>query len=420
MSRFRRFDIVERSLNGVSIFTPPRSLLLRRPFPSFPVVEEEDELVDLLDFCHPSPVLFDEFDAIADVLQIQETPVKITTLRVNDGVGIGELWLEKLSDRVSDLELGLENLLREEKARKKKIVQRKYSWLAEVETPDADRKLKWTAEIKDDGKGGETGSRLKKSYKWTAEVKGKKSRGYSPIDRSYTVTVSNGDSSSDSEEETEKTKKKKNKDEKVKEKEKCKLKRSAPRVVEIDEHIDHGAIVLKQVFAKRMEKRRGKRKDLSAEDAAMAIQLGFRAYMIRRSQALRALRELAIAKSKLKKIRASFSNFSYRRRLSHNAEERQRFSEKIIVLLLTVDAIEGADLMVRAAKKLMVDELEAMLDVVDPHPPGKSWSVKRRRTFDMPDRVVEEELLAASVAEVVRMLDDEPTSAGDETFEACL
>lgn len=79
---------------------------------------------------------------------------------------------------------------------------------------------------------------------------------------------------------------------------------------------------------------------MSPQDAALLIQLTFRAYLIRRSKALRALRELAIAKSKLKEIRALFNNFSYRRQVARDAEERQRFSEKIIVLLLTVDAIE--------------------------------------------------------------------------------
>lgn len=72
----------------------------------------------------------------------------------------------------------------------------------------------------------------------------------------------------------------------------------------------------------------------------MMIQITFRAYLIRRSQALRALRDLAVAKTKLKEIRALFNNFSYRQKVSRDAEERQRFSEKIIVLLLTVDAIE--------------------------------------------------------------------------------
>lgn len=55
---------------------------------------------------------------------------------------------------------------------------------------------------------------------------------------------------------------------------------------------------------------------------------------------LHGLREVAIAKAKLKEIRALFSNFSYRRRIENNAEERQRFSEKIIVLLLTIDVLE--------------------------------------------------------------------------------
>lgn len=68
----------------------------------------------------------------------------------------------------------------------------------------------------------------------------------------------------------------------------------------------------------------------------------------------------------------------------------------------------------RAAKKSMVDELEAMLDVVDPQPPGKSLSIKRR-TFDMPDGVNSKEI-AEGVAQVVQMIDNDLTS----TFEACL
>lgn len=183
------------------------------------------------------------------------------------------------------------------------------------------------------------------------------------------------------------------------------------RIVEIeeDEEADQGAIVLRQAFAKRAAaKRKGKKKELSYQDAAIMIQVSFRAYLIRRSQALRALRELAVAKAKLKELRALFNNFTYRRRLTLNAEERQKFSERIIVLLLTVDAIEGADVMVRAAKRSMVDELEAMLDVVDPQPPGRSLSM-RRRTFDMPDGIIQKEI-AAGVAQVVQMLNEEEES----------
>lgn len=104
----------------------------------------------------------------------------------------------------------------------------------------------------------------------------------------------------------------------------------------------HLTISLK-AFAKRVGavvRNKGKKKELSPQDAAMMIQMTFRAYLIRRSQALRNLRELAVAKAKLKEIRALFNNFSYRRHVAQDAAERQRFSEKIIVLLLTVDAIE--------------------------------------------------------------------------------
>lgn len=71
--------------------------------------------------------------------------------------------------------------------------------------------------------------------------------------------------------------------------------------------------------------------------------------------------------------------------------------------------------MVRAAKRSMVDELEAMLDVVDPQPAGRSLSM-RRRTFDMPDGVIQKEI-AASVSQVVQMLDDEKSG---NSFEACI
>ncbi|KAL0356474.1 UNVERIFIED_CONTAM: BAG family molecular chaperone regulator 7 [Sesamum radiatum] len=362
MSRFRRFEIIEHSppyfLKETSIFSPPRTLLLNPPFPSFPIVEDE---LDLLSFAPNPPLLLDDFDTITDLIQIEESPFHTSTRSVTRRVGLGELYLQTLSDRVSALELGFNRLVREEEGKKKKVGERKYTWTAEIKSPEKDRKYKWVAEIKD-GKNEKKGP--EKCYKWTAEIKRKGGESL-PIEQTYTIKVSSGDSSSESE---EKTKKKK-----------CERERERERV-----------------FEKRVEKKRGKRKELPPQDAAALIQKTFRAYLIRRSQALRALRELAIAKTKLKELRALFNNFSYRRRLAREAEERQRFSKKIIVLLLTIDAIEGADLMVRAAKKSMVDELEAMLDVVDPQPTGKSLSM-RRRTFDMPDGVINKEL-AAGVA----------------------
>ncbi|KAL9237060.1 hypothetical protein vseg_011649 [Gypsophila vaccaria] len=71
--------------------------------------------------------------------------------------------------------------------------------------------------------------------------------------------------------------------------------------------------------------------------------------------------------------------------------------------------------MVRAAKRSMVDELEAMLDVVDPQEPGAGRSLSmRRRTFDMPSGAIQKEI-AGGVAQVVQMLDEEHA-----TFEACV
>ncbi|KAI4324900.1 hypothetical protein MLD38_030343 [Melastoma candidum] len=241
---------------------------------------------------------------------------------------------------------------------------RKHEWTAEIEGVDVDWKYKLKAEIKPGKeKGGE-------SFKWVTEVK-EKGKGR---ERTYTWTESYGGE----DKKEKKDKEKKGKKEKGLE---CRT-----RLVEIEEpEDDRRAVVLKQAFARRtgaIRIARGK-KELSPPDAAATIQISFREYLIRRSQVFRALRKLAVAKTNLKEMRALFNNFSYRRHVSHDAEERRRFSENIIVLLLTVDAIEGMDLMVRAAKKTIVDELEAILDVVDPQPAGRSLSTRRTTSMSL-------------------------------------
>ncbi|KAL6526931.1 hypothetical protein OROGR_016021 [Orobanche gracilis] len=416
MHRFQRFNIVEHrpsfSVEETSIFTPPKTLFQSPCFRSFPIFEDElDHTVDLVSFPHPIPTLFDEFDPLSFTAlnQIEKTSSRTSTRHLTRRVGPGELHLQTLCDRVSSLELDLERLLSEKRARKKKIGERKYTWTTEIERPKETLKYEWMAEIKD-GKSEKKG--LEKSYKWTAQIKGKGSK-YLPTEQTYTVKVQSRDSSSESEYETEKKKDKK-RSEKVKEKGKSAM-GSTARIVEIEEPSGNGDIILRKIFARRLEKIKGKRNELSPQDAAALIQMSFRSHLIRRSQDLRALRELAVAKNKLRGIRASFNNFSYHRRLSINPEERQRFSEKIIVLLLNVDAIEGFDLMVRAAKKSMVDELEAMLDVVDPQTATRPMLVKRRK-FDMPDGVIDKEL-ADGVAQMVQILDQVPS--GSDSFEAC-
>lgn len=399
MRRFRKVELLEP-------YYPPVLVRETSIFPSF----VEDEVHDLssaldffnpaLDFFNPSPTPFEIFDSVTDLVRIDQTPSFYSYKRIQRRTA-PELSVQTLCDRVSLLESRFDRLL----SARVDGGDRKYTWTAEIEGGAVDRKYKWTAEIKKGKKKKEEEKKVDKSYKWTAKIKGKDDES-----RTYTFVASTVDAG-------EGSKSEKKEKEKKKEKKKCE---SATRVVEIEEPAaDHGAVVLRQAFAKRfgsVRNNKGKQKELSPQDAAMMIQITFRAYLIRRSQALRALRDLAVAKTKLKEIRALFNNFSYRQKVSRDAEERQRFSEKIIVLLLTVDAIEGADLMVRAAKRSMVDELEAMLDVVDPQPAGRSLSMMRRRTFDMPDGVIQKEI-AAGVSQVVQMLDDEKSG---NSFEACI
>ncbi|KNA17804.1 hypothetical protein SOVF_076240 [Spinacia oleracea] len=383
---YRKYEIIEHSspcfITETSIF-PPKSLSLNPFFPPSLICDDEPT--------------FSPFDLV----QIESSfPLCTTYKRVVRRVDPVESYLKVISERVSSLESKFDKLLlskeKEKKAKqqqeqKMRQVDRKYSFTAEIKG-EVEKKYKWTAEIEgDDDKKGKKGER---KYQWMTEVKGKEDE-----KRIYTWKATIGGD-------------KKKKIESGKKKEKGS---SAARIVEIEETSDHRAVVMRQAFAKRSTNDKGKRKELSPYDAAALIQWTFRAYLIRRSKALRALRELAVAKTKLKELRALFHNFSYRSRVSRDAEERQKFSEKIIVLLLTVDAIEGVDLMVRAAKRSMVDELEAMLEVVEPQPQpdGRSLSM-RRRTFDMPSGTIQKEI-AEGVAQVVQMLDEE-----NGTFEACV
>ncbi|GLJ46480.1 hypothetical protein SUGI_0979580 [Cryptomeria japonica] len=163
---------------------------------------------------------------------------------------------------------------------------------------------------------------------------------------------------------------------------------------------------IQSVFARKRAaaaQEKGKQKELSPMDAALIIQARFREYLVHRSQTLRSLRDLAVAKAKLKELRCLFTNYAYRRHLCRDTEEKQRFSEKIIVLLLTVDSIQGSDHLVREARRSMIQELESMLDTIDPQ--SSKDSISKRR-FDLPEQEPVHKEMEMEVAEVVGLLDE--------------
>ncbi|KAK1604408.1 hypothetical protein QYE76_028081 [Lolium multiflorum] len=306
--------------------------------------------------------------------------------------------LHDLTDRVAALELAALAARAPQPARRKYTYAatspggRKVKWTAEEKPRTGHRALKWEAELAsphDDGfdrkwrwetKSGKAG---KAKTKWGTEIKGKGC--LEPWSHAYAWEEDFSGSDDDEEDEPERKPEKKKKEIKgpaAKEDKKDKKKTTkCVRIEEIPEDNTAGCDAIRKAFAMGNDK--GKAKELSPQDAALLIQMNYRAHLAHRSQVLRCLRDLAVAKAKLKELRSLFYNLNYRRRCSHDHEERQRFSEKIIVLLLTVDALEGPDFMVRTAKKSMLEELEGMLEIVDPQPPGKERSFSRRK-FDLP------------------------------------
>ncbi|MQM08230.1 hypothetical protein Taro_041087 [Colocasia esculenta] len=399
MSWFRRMELLDSP--SASLFLDEAAFCKPRPFPfSTSFLDEPEQLELALDILgppsvvdvpirsflsRPAPSHVDFFESAADLLQIGSAAAYGASLRRLQERAEAEVCLRSLCDRVAALEVGFDRAMLAPAPR-----DRKYKWTTEIKEADgADRKYKWETEVK---AGGE------RNLKWTAEIGGKVKN--SPTSRTYTFQASTAPAAAKKVEVPVKVRKAKKGGE---------AKASSTRVVEITDGSDQGAVVLRQAFTRRAVVSKGKRKELSPQDAALLIQICFREHLVRRSQVLRCLRDLAVAKAKLREIRSLFYNFSYRHRVAKDAEERQRFSEKIIVLLLTVDAIEGPDYMVRAARKSMVDELEAMLEVVDPQPPGSLGYLKRRK-FDLPDGGVCHEM-ARGVAEVVQLLNEGENSA---------
>ncbi|CAK7347875.1 unnamed protein product [Dovyalis caffra] len=413
MSSLSRCLAVWHNSGGVLDLYDPNNLQLKNPttttMPLFTNIELLEPSLSLLDYTmvyrepHLSYPLFDAisstfelFDNVLDLAHFERrTPFSSCYRTIRSTSGSTSLY-----DRVTVLDLeAFHPVFNDASDRKytwtdeikcpqKKWLGQKYKVTAEIKGSEIDRKYKYTAEIESPEKIGFDGK-----YKWSAEIKGEK---HDKGQKHKEVSI------------------------KIKEPESgavvcTKDKKKATRLVEIEEPLDQGAIYLRQAFAKRAEavaRARGKTKILSPEAAALMIQVGFRTYLIRRSQALQSLRELAITKAKLNEIRTLFNNFTYRRCIARDVEERKRFAERIIALLLS-----GADLMVRAVRRSMLDELEAMLDLVGPHPPGKLGFLKSKK-FEWAENSFLREI-AAGVADVIQMLDQDEKS-DNATFQVCL
>ncbi|KAL6606410.1 hypothetical protein ACP70R_042063 [Stipagrostis hirtigluma subsp. patula] len=384
--------------------------LLDDPFFPFPPSSASSAPCPFLDFDQPPPFPaspFHDLDLFLPPLDPFPAPSPHAFL------------LHDLTDRVANLELALAARRPDPTPARRKYTYvtesagRKVKWTALDKPRDGERTLKWEAEVKSPHHDGfdrkwrweaRGGSSAAAKVKWGAAVKGKGS--LEPWSQSYTWEEDFAASDSDKEAEKKADKKKKTKvnekkDKAVKKEKKCPV--ASVKIEEIPDDNDAGCVAIRKAFAKGNGK--GKKKELTPQDAALLIQMTYRAHLAHRSQVLRCLRDLAVAKAKLKEIRSMFYNISYRRRLAHDHEERQRFSEKIIVLLLTVDALEGPDYMVRTAKKSMLEELEAMLEVVDPQAPGKQRSLSRRK-FDLPEGGAVSAEKAAGVNNAVRIIEE--------------
>ncbi|XP_062106545.1 BAG family molecular chaperone regulator 8, chloroplastic isoform X2 [Humulus lupulus] len=91
--------------------------------------------------------------------------------------------------------------------------------------------------------------------------------------------------------------------------------------------------------------------------AARVIQLQFRAFLVRRSRALRELKDLAVVKSAFTSLKSSISNETH--------FDFHSVSRKAMDLLVKLDSIQGDDSMVRDGKRSMSRDLVQFMDFID-------------------------------------------------------
>uniref|UniRef100_A0A0E0JUG1 Uncharacterized protein n=1 Tax=Oryza punctata TaxID=4537 RepID=A0A0E0JUG1_ORYPU len=72
---------------------------------------------------------------------------------------------------------------------------------------------------------------------------------------------------------------------------------------------------------------------------------------------------------------------------------------------LTYLLLKGPDHMVRNAKRSMLEELEGMLEIVDPQPPGKPRTLSRRK-FDLPEGRAISNDMRTCVKNVVKIVEE--------------
>ncbi|GJN01168.1 hypothetical protein PR202_ga18413 [Eleusine coracana subsp. coracana] len=396
-----------------------RNFLLDDPFFPFFPPQSSSSSCPFLDLDHSSSFPFHDLDLF---LPPSLPPVDLfLPLRCAAARRPHPFLLRDLTDRVASLELAVAARRPDPPATRKytyvtESAGRKVKWTAVDKPRTGERDLKWEAEVKtpnEDGfdrkwkwesKAGSASAAAARKVKWGASVKGKGC--LEPWSQSYSWEEDFAATDSDDDQEEPKPTIQKKKTTKLTDKRTLKKKENKSisiQIEEIPDDNDAGCLAIRKAFAKGNAK--GKKKELTPQDAALLIQMTYRAHLAHRSQVLRCLRDLAVAKAKLKEIRSMFYNISYRRRIAHDQEEHQRFTEKIIVLLLTVDALEGPDYMVRTAKKSMLEELEAMLEVVDPQPPGKPRSLSRRK-FDLPEGVVISDQKKTAVNNAVKVINE--------------
>eukprot|EP00252_Welwitschia_mirabilis_P015769 TRINITY_DN3499_c0_g1_i1.p1 TRINITY_DN3499_c0_g1~~TRINITY_DN3499_c0_g1_i1.p1 ORF type:complete len:1086 (-),score=234.96 TRINITY_DN3499_c0_g1_i1:165-3422(-) len=108
-----------------------------------------------------------------------------------------------------------------------------------------------------------------------------------------------------------------------------------------------------------------KEKGLSEEEAAVLIQAHYRAYLVRRFQPLKKLREIMKIKSRIDILEQQMCSPSFKRELVQNHKTKAGFNETLMNLLLQLDTVQGLLPEVREVRKSVAREITRLQENFD-------------------------------------------------------
>ncbi|XP_024393242.1 uncharacterized protein [Physcomitrium patens] len=150
----------------------------------------------------------------------------------------------------------------------------------------------------------------------------------------------------------------------------------------------------------------------SEDTAAKKIQAAYRGYSVRKTQPLKHLREIKKVREELESLKRKSKEEEQRKKLCSDPQERLRWTEGIMLMLLRLDSLQGVHPEVRFIRKGLTKELLGFQEIID------SMTVSGEAEGKQDDGISEKPDTSDTVKEMaIDGLTDSTNAEGEEKME---